>query len=69
MATLSKSGGETVHSSKWWMAADIFLFVLGMYVLSSPGRIDLIDCQVRFRTGFNPGGAQNVIANLELAEV
>jgi hypothetical protein len=43
----------TVQSSKWWTAVGIFLFVLGMYVLSSPGRIDLVDGQVRFDVAYN----------------
>ena len=49
----SKLDAKVLESSKWWMAAGIFLFVLGAYVVSSPGRIDLIDGQVRFDVAYN----------------
>lgn len=39
--------------AKWWIAAGIFLFVLGIYVLSSPGRIDIVDGQARFDVTYN----------------
>lgn len=31
-----------------WIALGLFLFVLGFYLLSSPGRIDIVDGQIRF---------------------
>lgn len=38
---------------KWWIAAGIFLFVLGIYALTSPGRIDTVDAQARFDVSYN----------------
>jgi hypothetical protein len=39
--------------SKWWIASGIFLFVLALYVLTSPGRIDIVDGQARFDVSYN----------------
>src|SRR5271166_6460193 len=40
-------------SAKWWIASGIFLFVVGIYGLSSPGRIDMVDGQIRFDVAYN----------------
>jgi len=40
--------GHTLHPAKWWIAAGIFFTVLAAYILSSPGRIDIIDGQTRY---------------------
>jgi hypothetical protein len=53
MMNSSSSDAKAIQSSKWWTAVGLFLFVLGLYVLSSPGRIDLIDGQVRFDVAYN----------------
>src|SRR5262249_53072174 len=34
--------------SKWWLATGVFLVVLAVYILSGPGRIDIIDGQARY---------------------
>ena len=47
------SDAKAFQSSKRWTAIGIFFFVLGMYVLSSPGRIDLVDGQARFDVAYN----------------
>src|SRR5215469_11403674 len=39
--------------SNLWIACSIFLVVLGIYSLSSPGRIDIIDGQARFDVAYN----------------
>ena len=39
--------------SNLWIACGIFLVVLGIYSLSSPGRIDIIDGQARFDVAYN----------------
>ena len=44
---------ETPRPSKGWIGAGIFIFVLAIYVLSSPGRIDLIDGQARYEVTYN----------------
>ena len=44
---------ERGKSSRWWIASGIFFFVLAIYVLSSPGRIDIIDGQARFDVTYN----------------
>ena len=44
---------ETTERSKWWIAAGLFLLVLAIYVLSSPGRIDIVDGQARFDVSYN----------------
>jgi len=41
------------QSSKWWIASGVFLFVLALYVLTSAGRIDIIDGQARFDVAYN----------------
>jgi len=41
------------RNSKWWIASGIFLVVLVCYVLTSPGRIDIIDGQARFDVTYN----------------
>ncbi len=41
------------HNSKWWVASGIFVLVLAAYVLTSPGRIDIIDGQARFDVAYN----------------
>jgi hypothetical protein len=49
------SEGSTARgqNSKWWIASGIFLFVLASYILTSPGRIDIIDGQIRFDVAHN----------------
>ena len=39
--------------AKPWVVGGIFLIVLGVYVLSSPGRIDIVDGQARFDVSYN----------------
>lgn len=52
-----QEGGIPAHKPRsadvWWIAIGLFLLVLGCYVLTSPGRIDLIDGQVRFDVAYN----------------
>ena len=43
----------TATNSKWWIAAGIFLVVLSVYLLTSPGRIDIVDGQARFDVSYN----------------
>ena len=40
-------------AAKWCMACGIFLFVIGVYGLTSPGRIDMVDGQIRFDVAYN----------------
>ena len=40
-------------SSRRWIACGVFLVVLGVYVLTSPGRIDIVDGQARFDVAYN----------------
>ena len=45
---------KKVHpASKWSMAIGVFLLALSIYVLTSPGRIDIIDGQTRFDVAYN----------------
>jgi hypothetical protein len=37
----------------WWVAGGVFLLVLAAYVLSNPGRIDIVDGQMRFDVAYN----------------
>jgi hypothetical protein len=39
--------------SNWWIASGVFLFVLALYALTSPGRIDIVDGQARFDVAYN----------------
>ena len=39
--------------SKWWTAAGVFLLVLAVYILSGPGRIDIIDGQARYDVSYH----------------
>ncbi len=53
-----KSGGleqseREVSSRDHWIACGIFLVTLSVYVLSSPGRIDIIDAQYRYEVAQN----------------
>jgi hypothetical protein len=41
------------HGSKWQIATGVFLFVLSIYALTSPGRIDITDGQARFDIAHN----------------
>jgi|GEM_PF-616930 len=41
------------RSRNLWLAAGVFLAVLAVYVLANPGRIDLIDGQVRYEVTMN----------------
>lgn len=45
--------GSASASSKRWIACGIFLVVLCVYVLTSPGRIDIVDGQARFDVAYN----------------
>ncbi len=45
--------GSAAGSARWWIAGGIFLLVLSAYVLSNPGRIDIVDGQVRFDVAYN----------------
>jgi hypothetical protein len=38
---------------KWWIASGLFLVVLSIYVLTSPGRIDITDGQQRYEVAYN----------------
>jgi hypothetical protein len=49
----SEVGQTSGQGSKWWLASGIFLFVLALYVLTSPGRIDIVDGQARFDVTYN----------------
>jgi hypothetical protein len=40
-------------STKWAIASGLFLVVLGIYILTNPGRIDIIDGQARFDVAYN----------------
>ena len=40
-------------AAKWWIASGIFLLVVGVYGLSGPGRIDMVDGQIRFDVTYN----------------
>ena len=40
-------------AAKWWIASGIFLLVVGIYGLSGPGRIDMVDGQIRFDVAYN----------------
>ena len=42
-----------VSHAKIWLACGIFLLVVGLYALSSPGRIDIIDGEARFDVSYN----------------
>ncbi len=46
-------GSASDRAAKWWIAVGMFLFVLGIYVLTSPGRIDIVDGQARFDVAYN----------------
>jgi hypothetical protein len=41
------------NSSKLWIAIGIFLLVFGIYALSGPGRIDILDSEARFDVALN----------------
>lgn len=43
----------SLSSSRAWIAAGLFLLVLGIYALSGPGRIDIVDGEIRFDVAFN----------------
>ena len=47
------SAGRRRRSANLWLAAGAFLAVLAVYVLANPGRIDLIDGQVRYEVTLN----------------
>jgi hypothetical protein len=53
VSPITDNGPINRQTSKWWMASGIFLFVLAIYVLTSPGRIDIIDGQARFDVAYN----------------
>jgi hypothetical protein len=41
------------QKGKWWVAFGLFLVVLALYILTSPGRIDIIDGQARYDVAYN----------------
>lgn len=43
---------ETARLAKGWVATGVFLVVLATYVLSSPGRIDIVDGQARYDVAY-----------------
>ena len=47
--------GRTVGagSATWFIACGLFIFILAVYVLSSPGRIDIVDGQMRFDVSYH----------------
>ncbi len=50
----SRSPGlDSVRGQKWLSAFGVFLFVVGIYALTSPGRIDIVDGQARFDVTYN----------------
>jgi len=49
----SLHASDTPRPSNGWIGAGIFVFVLAIYVLSSPGRIDIIDGQARYEVTYN----------------
>ena len=51
--TESSSANVTGSRTTGWIACGIFLVVVGIYSLSSPGRIDIIDGQARFDVTYN----------------
>ena len=53
ICTLPPASGKASGSSKWWIASGLFSVVLVIYVLSSPGRIDIIDGQARYDVSHN----------------
>jgi hypothetical protein len=44
---------ETGGAARWWVAGGLFLIVLAAYILTNPGRIDIVDGQVRFDVAYN----------------
>ena len=46
-------GGGMATPAKWWIASGILLVVAAAYLLASPGRIDIIDGQIRFDVAYN----------------
>jgi hypothetical protein len=50
---LPTSGIFCPTSLKAWITAGIFLLVLGIYLLSGPGRIDIVDGEIRFDVALN----------------
>src|SRR5271157_3599776 len=51
--SLGRMPTKLATSSNKWIASGIFLLVLAIYVLSSPGRIDIIDGQARYDVAYN----------------
>jgi hypothetical protein len=45
--------GSPGGAARWWVAGGLFLIVLAAYVLSNPGRIDVVDGQMRFDVAYN----------------
>lgn len=46
------SGSRADRNRKWWIAGGLFLVVLSIYALTSPGRIDIVDGQARFDVAY-----------------
>jgi hypothetical protein len=53
MTTSRDLEAKAAHTGKWWVAIGIFLVVLAVYILASPGRIDIIDGQARYDVAYN----------------
>jgi len=51
--TLESSPGRPSSNARWWVAASILLLVLSFYVATNPGRIDVLDGQMRFDVAAN----------------
>ena len=50
---VSSPRGRQSRAAAWWIGCGLFLLVLGAYVLSSPGRIDMVDGQIRFDVSYH----------------
>jgi hypothetical protein len=52
-AASPQMGHPIGRRSRWWIASGLFLLVLAVYVLTSPGRIDIVDGQARYDAAYN----------------
>jgi len=51
--SLLRSNSSSNFCNHKWIAFGLFLLVLGVYILTSPGRIDIVDGQARFDVTYN----------------
>lgn len=49
----SSAFSPAARTSKRWIASGLFFLVLAIYIVSSPGRIDLVDGQARYDVAYN----------------